>query len=298
MQSVEHASQFQRAVVCVTLLLLFATPVRADRRQLEDALKPAFQNKIVFLRGFYSDANLRFDSQGNLIGTATAGVWTVNSTLLITGLNVDRYNLLTLKGKRVINVFDDDKGRFVNLTSNSRVQIAVELDPGWQDAAPVLTLLEKVIPSAFVQPADTVPDYWRCWLYGHTTRSKEGGPWKSVKWQCSLDQVAQPEAAKVAADVSKPFKVGHGVTPPKVLYRVEPTFTQAARDVHIEGITLLSVIVDKQGEPQVTGIVRPLGAGLDDQAIESVRKWRFAPATRNGEPVPVEVLLEVNYHHE
>jgi len=296
MQSARHAPQFHHAIVCVAVLMLFVIPARSDRRQLEDALKPAFQNKVVFLRGFYSDEKLRFDSQGNLIGTATAGVWTLDSSLLITDLSVDRHNLLTLKGKRVINVFDDDKGMFVNLTSNSRVQIAVELDPSWQDAAPVLTLLEKVIPSAFPQSADTLPDYWQCWIYGHTTRNKEGDKWKGGKWQCSLDKAAKAEAAKTLAGTSKPFRVGGGVTPPKMLRHVEPTFTQAARDLHLQGITILSVIVDEKGEPQVTGIARPLGAGLDDQAIESVRKWRFAPATRNGEPVPVEVMLEVNYH--
>jgi TonB family protein len=296
MQGAEHAPRIRRLAVCLMLLLSFAVPARSDRRQLEDALKPVFQNKVVFLRGFYSNAKLRFDRNGDLVSNAATGFWTVNSTILISDLRIDRHNLLTLKAKRVINVFDDATGKFVNLTSDKSVQIEIELDPAWQDAAPVLALLGKVIPSSFGELSATVPAYWQCWLSGHPTRDKENG-----NWQCSLPNVephkaGEAEAAKTEACVSRALKVGGSVKPPRVLSKADPTFTDAARFLHLQGITVLRIIVDEHGEPRVTEIVRPLGAGLDDQAVECVRHWRFAPATRDGEPVPVEVNVEVSYH--
>jgi TonB family protein len=277
------------------LLLLFAVPARPDRRRLEDALRPVFQNKVVFLHGFYSDSSLRFDRNGDLVGNSATGVWTVNSTILITDLRINRHNLLMLKGKRVINVFDDDTGKFVNLTSGTSVQVELELDPAWQDAAPVLALLGKVIPSSFGPLSSSVPAYWQCWLSGRTTRDKKSG-----NWQCSLPnaepyKAGEAEAARTEADACKALKVGGSVKPPKVLSKADPTFTDAARFLHLQGRTVLKIIVDEHGEPRVTGIVRPLGAGLDDQAVECVRHWRFAPATRDGEPVPVEVDVEVSY---
>jgi len=42
-------------------------------------------------------------------------------------------------------------------------------------------------------------------------------------------------------------------------------------------------------------VARPLGMGLDEKAIEAVRTWRFEPAKKDGQPVPVQMNVEVSF---
>lgn len=54
-------------------------------------------------------------------------------------------------------------------------------------------------------------------------------------------------------------------------------------------------MVDEDGNPQNVRVIRPLGMGLDEKAIEAVRRYRFNPALKDGVPVPVEIKVEVNF---
>jgi TonB family protein len=58
---------------------------------------------------------------------------------------------------------------------------------------------------------------------------------------------------------------------------------------------VLSVIIDATGKPTNLKVVRPLGLGLDEKAIDAVRKWRFRPGTKEGKPVAVFATIEVNF---
>jgi periplasmic protein TonB len=57
----------------------------------------------------------------------------------------------------------------------------------------------------------------------------------------------------------------------------------------------VSLIVDAQGNPQRVQVVRHLGKGLDQKAVQAVRQYRFKPAMLHGEPVAVEVNIEANF---
>jgi protein TonB len=54
-------------------------------------------------------------------------------------------------------------------------------------------------------------------------------------------------------------------------------------------------VVDAAGVPQRIAIVRPLGYGLDERAVEAVAKWRFTPAMRQGQPIPATLLLNYDF---
>jgi TonB family protein len=62
-----------------------------------------------------------------------------------------------------------------------------------------------------------------------------------------------------------------------------------------KGVSVVSLIVDQLGNPQRIVTVRPLGHGLDEKAIEAVRQYHLKPAMLQGQPVPVEVNIEVNF---
>jgi TonB family protein len=88
---------------------------------------------------------------------------------------------------------------------------------------------------------------------------------------------------------------GGGVSNPVLVYAPDPEFSDEARRAKYQGICVVGLIVDSQGNPQRVRIVRPLGMGLDEKALEAVRQYKFKPAIFNGKPVPVEINIEVNF---
>lgn len=91
-------------------------------------------------------------------------------------------------------------------------------------------------------------------------------------------------------------RVGGRVSAPQPLNQVEAEFSDEARRAKYQGVCLIQLIVDAQGNPQNPRVVRALGMGLDEKALEAVRKYKFRPAMRDGKtPVPVMITVEVNF---
>jgi TonB family protein len=91
------------------------------------------------------------------------------------------------------------------------------------------------------------------------------------------------------------YQPGNGVSRPVVVLKVDPEYSEDARKAKFSGTVLLSVIVDKDGQTRDIHVVRSLGMGLDEKAIEAVQKWRFKPGTKGGQPVNVRAQIEVNF---
>ncbi|WP_263380335.1 energy transducer TonB [Granulicella paludicola] len=83
--------------------------------------------------------------------------------------------------------------------------------------------------------------------------------------------------------------------PPKLLKSVDPSFSDCARELKVSGSTSIDMIVDEQVNFGHFVIRQPLGLGLDEQAIAALVRYRFAPATRDGVPVKVELTVESNF---
>ena len=91
------------------------------------------------------------------------------------------------------------------------------------------------------------------------------------------------------------YRVGGGVSAPSVLYKVDPEYSEEARKAKYSGTVLISLIVDPQGRPLNIKVVRSLGLGLDEKAMEAVAKWKFKPGMKEGRPVAVVATIEVNF---
>jgi TonB family protein len=91
------------------------------------------------------------------------------------------------------------------------------------------------------------------------------------------------------------YRIGGGVSPPSIIYKVEPEYSEEARKAKFQGTVLLFVVVDEYGNPRDIKVLRPLGLGLDQKAIEAVEKWKFSPGKKDGKPVPVQAQIEVNF---
>ena len=105
----------------------------------------------------------------------------------------------------------------------------------------------------------------------------------------------QEVALAPAVTASVGYRIGGGVSAPVPTVRPEPEYSEEARAAKWQGAVLLQVLVDENGVPQDIQVVRPLGLGLDQKAIEAVQQWRFKPGLKDGKPVAVSANIEVNF---
>ena len=91
-------------------------------------------------------------------------------------------------------------------------------------------------------------------------------------------------------------QIGGRVAAPVLIHSVEAEFSDEARRAKYQGVCLVSLIVDSQGNPQNIHVVRALGMGLDEKAIEAIKQYKFRPAMKDGKtPVPVMITIEVDF---
>ena len=88
---------------------------------------------------------------------------------------------------------------------------------------------------------------------------------------------------------------GSAQVPPKLIYQVEPEFSEEARKAKFSGDVQVYLVVDTEGRPTRIRVARGVGMGLDEKAVEAVRQYKFKPAMQNGKPVPVDLYIDVNF---
>lgn len=92
-----------------------------------------------------------------------------------------------------------------------------------------------------------------------------------------------------------PYRPGSGITPPRLLREVKPEYTEEARRHSVEGEVEMEIVVRQNGTTGDIKVLRGLGYGLEQRAIDAVRQWRFSPASRLGQPVDVIVEVSVEF---
>jgi len=93
------------------------------------------------------------------------------------------------------------------------------------------------------------------------------------------------------------YRPGNSVSLPRALQEMKPHYTVEAMRAGIQGTVLLECVVNTDGTVSHVRVLHSLDStlGLDDEAIKAAKQWRFAPGTRNGEPVPVLVSIELTF---
>jgi periplasmic protein TonB len=91
------------------------------------------------------------------------------------------------------------------------------------------------------------------------------------------------------------YRVGGGVTAPRLIYGPEPEYSEEARKSKYQGTVVLWLILRADGRPHDIRVSRSLGMGLDEKAVEAIRQWKFEPARKDGIPVAVQISVEVSF---
>jgi TonB family protein len=94
---------------------------------------------------------------------------------------------------------------------------------------------------------------------------------------------------------TSPYRVGPTVSSPVLIHKTEPEYTEAARTAKLQGTVSLYVEISPEGSATHMRVIRGLGMGLDEKALESVAKWQFRPGMKDGQPVTVQAQIEVNF---
>lgn len=259
-------------LLCWLGLIAIGQGCAADNTSMVDTLNKNYRGKLAMLRGFYCNSKLEYDSEGKVSGSPEPGAWTACGFVELKGFRVKGDKLEVRASRRGITF---DNGKFVPV-SGEGLNVRVRLVPGATVEA-VDRALNVVFFDKQTKLIDAVPDYWKCYLQHPTLNYKD----------LNCDR---------PTDQQKALRVGNGVSAPKPISDRDPDYTSVASIAHYQGTVLLTVEVNETGAVENVNITRPLGLGLDDASVAAVRSWKFQPARRSGDPVRVQMMIEVNFH--
>jgi periplasmic protein TonB len=112
----------------------------------------------------------------------------------------------------------------------------------------------------------------------------------------SLRLLCQQATGPGTYDGEPVYPVGKGVTAPQPKFEPEPEYDDESRKAKIEGRVTLTWIVTKEGKTADIKLVRGLNPRLDAAAFKAVSQWRFDPATKDGKPVAVRLMADIDFH--
>jgi len=287
-----------KRIIVVVLALLWAVcaVAQTDPKDLAKALEPELMGNVFMLRGFPSEKDLKFDSQCNPIGTVHQGSWTLGE------MQVEKIEAkgdeVILTGRRSGFAWDATTGqmRKVRLEKGKgkdgdiKVRITIAGPFSDQPAEFVKRVKVSIFIVDFQEMQNLTPSYWHNYLTGTTNKKTSETDASKTKPASDLDLAAK------TANGEPIYRVGKGhVSAPKPVYSPDPSYTEAARAARFQGVSVLSAVVLSTGQIADVQIVRPLGLGLDDQAVAVVKTWRFEPAKRDNEPAAVAINIEVSF---
>jgi len=102
-----------------------------------------------------------------------------------------------------------------------------------------------------------------------------------------------PEAS---SEVDVPVDIVEGITPPELIYSAPATFPESVRKSKKECKTQVELVVDRDGLPRDTKVLRSCGTEADHNALQALSQYLFKPArNKEGKAVPVHVTVEVGF---
>lgn len=288
-------------LTCAIALALLFLPSN-NSAPIEHSLRASYEKQVRAIRNYYSDSHLRYDATGALIGTGHPGPWTLQYVLIDSlKLNADQVEIY---GRRVAVRLAPDFHHSTYVVGRENVRIDIAL-PRTTDETVIRSAIEKVFYPLNYVSIENLPDYWDDLLKDNVlppSNPADLGRY-SFRTGCpsALHMDAPPKTdpsgiqSMVCGGVAI-YRVKKGVVnAPQALRTNDPKYTEEARRSRYEATVVLWMMLDSTGKPQLIRIVRAVGMGLDDAAVEAVRGWRFKPAQLNGQPVAVEINVEVNF---
>jgi len=117
----------------------------------------------------------------------------------------------------------------------------------------------------------------------------------AVIFACAVVTIGLLSGKPQAPDAEGVYTMGEGITAPRIIYKVDPSYTDVATAAKVGGTVRLQLVVGTDGQAHDIQVITGIGSGLDEQAVLAIEQWRFDPALKDGEPVKVRATIEVNF---
>jgi TonB family protein len=250
-------------------------------KDVEKTLNHLLGQKVVFLRHAYRGTHLRYNPSGELVEGGPSGIWGLNGVIQVTRVKL-RGTALEIEGNRTIMAYNLATNRAEADPTPEDIHVEVTLDPMHQSIEDVSQVLSRVFMSEAERPRDDLPPYWKAFVEHKITPKEDNGRTSFV--------IPELESMRIPKNAGPEWKR------PRPLYTPDPSYPERARKQKVQGTSLLEIVIDSTGGVQQINIVRPVGSGLDEMAVDAVSGWRFDPATRDGQAVQVAMFVEVSFH--
>ena len=274
------------------LILILSTAAFAQEELLNKLV-----GRILVIRNFYTEPLLRYDGSGHIKHRALSGDWTTAQ------FKIEKASLtnngFALDGKRVAIGYNEKKDD-ITFYQLEPLSIKVEdLPPDKLTQQKPDELTHQIFVVLRDEP-DTVPDFWRDLVLGNVVADKDEKGHKVYRLKSDPPHGHRPQGELISGAMSSPqsapvYRVGGKVKRPEIIRKRDPNFSELAKKLGYQGMTTLRLIISETGAPEEIKIIRPAGFGLDESAVQAVKNWVFRPATRDGQPVKVVVMVEVNF---
>jgi hypothetical protein len=250
----------------------------------EVQLQEKLLHQPLYLRGFWMGYSLDFDASGTPIGKPSD--LPRRGPLTLSGIEVLDVSVkgtkLVLHAERVALVADArgvlERRPLLSTTlmfgtmkkqyrAKEMIKISIQADREGSFDAP----LRAVFANGLGELAASTPTSWRCYAAAYFVVDPSGRPPAD-----SLRACIQESIYSSSRDDD---------TPPAIATQPRPHGTREAAELQVSGETSVAIRIDARGTPIGYQIVRPLGAGLDEDTLQALSECHYLPATRGGVPV-------------
>ena len=273
-------SRFRLWAAQAVFLVWVALPLGwCQGNQVQGGLNSELKGRILLLRNFYSGNRLEYDTNGAVLGDVKQASWTL-ANVKVANVVITRDGI-EIVGTRMGALYREEKPELLEVG-----QVRIDVKMPISDAATQDTL-SPVFKKIFMESGEDlrpmVPECWQAYLGGSDSQKR------SEAWQAMLEKDNNPPILK------RTDAPAGAITAPRPKSTPDPHYTREAESHHIEGTSVLSVVIDADGTVSDIAIMRPLGMGLDEQAVLAMKQWRFQPATKDRQPVRVQINVEVTF---
>jgi TonB family protein len=281
----------------ILLLSLIAAAIPLFGQGVDEALK-RYKGKVLVLRHPVDGGTRQYDAEGKLLGESSEGSWTAYSGVLIENVVVTPKKL-AIDGRRILFAFNRGIAAVGYKEVKNRkfapyppkVKLEVQLDHALDSAEKAQAVFSRIFALNTAELMDSLPEFWRACLRDRLVYDASAQREAEFRWQ-------EPKERKFPATQNGDAieHVGDSVKAPHARWTPEPEYSNLARYQKFQGVVVLTIIVGKDGKVYSVRLLRPLGLGLDEAAEQTVKTWNFLPATRDGQPVAVEINVEVAFN--
>jgi len=290
-----------RATICSLLsLTLLSIPAESQATDVERHLRDQYQGKTLLLRGFLSGYRLHYGATG-LPDKPRSGDWTEDGFVEVGDISLSGQRL-AIKAKRLFVVAGQGLGFHFVADSPKRtkrapsLEISAELGSAGSPSEQVEAAMSRIFLTTEDAFAELVPAYWKpCVPDGLSGKDSDCHFSPQISVVPGVASTGPRNPATENTPRPAVTHVGAGVSPPGIIRQQDPKLSDAADAADVRGTVILMLVVDASGVPQNIRVVRPMGCGLDLQAVRAVGSWRFDPAEKDGRPVAVEIAVEARF---